>query len=132
MNFIPRIEYTDAPLTVDFELPPANDPRNQKVVTSQRSSTSTNGTVRTQFNYNEETFSPTFTLVSQTVFDQYETFFKNHGSRGFEFKYFESNDEVDFITVTLNSFDLSPTIIAPTTTVGEFIYEFKMRFRRVI
>ena len=131
MNFVPKISYGTGG-AVDFELPPSQDFRNLNTKTSQRSAVSTNGTVQTQFNYNEETYRPRFTLVPEVIYQQFVTFYNSHGSKGLEFDYFFSNDELDFITVTLNKFSFKPTILFTSDTVGSFVYEWDMSFRRTI
>lgn len=131
MNFVPKIEYGVGG-AVDFELPPSQDFRNLNTRTAQRTATSTNGTVQTQFNYNEEIYAPQFTLVPEVVYQQFVTFFNVHGSNGLEFDYFFSNDEVEFITVTLSNFSFKPRIMFTSDTVGEFFYEWSMSFRRTI
>ncbi len=132
MNFIPRIEYTVAPLTVDFNLPPRDDFRSESIQASQSTTRSTNGTTQTQFNHNESIQSLVFTFLDEAIFQSFKTFFIDHGSRGLDFKYFESNDEVEFITVTLDSFSFDNTLLNATSTLNEFNNEVGLTFRRVL
>ena len=132
MNYKPAIEYTDTPIRITFELPPVDDFRDQSITANARTTTSTGGVDQTQFNYNRETRTIKMSFVSEAIKQQYETFFKNHGSKGLEFKYFESEDEVDFITVTLDRLTFAPTILFPSETPNEYVYDFTFVLRRTL
>jgi hypothetical protein len=132
MNYIPAIEYTDAPIRITFGLPPKDDFRNESLSANARTTTSTGGVDQTQYNYTRETRLIEMTFVEESVKQAFETFFKDHASRGLEFKYFESEDEVDFITVTMDKFEFKPVILFPGAVSGEYIYEFSFSIRRTL
>ena len=130
-NFIPKIIYGDLATEIIFELPPEGDNEKQKINSNSRTTKSTAGVEQTQFNYNEETISPKFVFVPELIKAAYETFFIDHASKGLSFQYFEHEDEVEFITVTLARRSFSPVKVFPDNT-GGFIYEFGMTMRRVL
>ena len=129
MNFIPAIEYTDAPIRIEFDYVPEGDPLETTIKTSQTTTTSSSGITQTQFNYNEQVYKVTYTFVTEAIKSAYETFFKDHGSKGLPFKYFTSKDEIEFLTVTLSKFDFKPVKLYSINTPGNFEYSFKMEFR---
>ena len=117
-NYIPKLEYTSAPITITFEFPPDGDNLRERGRANQRTVTSTGGIRQTQFNYNTRLIRPQHTFISQAILDTLRTFFEDHGSRGLEFKYFESSDEVEFFTVTLNSKTFNPVKLFPDSSGG--------------
>ncbi len=132
MNFIPKIEYTSAPITIAFSLPPVGDFLKEDYKTSEKTSTSSNGTEQTQWNFNSLMIKPTMTFVDQATKDAYNTFFLDHASKGLSFKYFISNDEVEFKTVTLSRKQFRPTILFSSNVLTEFVYEWTMDMRELL
>ena len=132
MNFLPKIVYGDSNTTIAFDLPPTKDFLKESFKSSHKTSMSSNGKQQTQWNFNEVTISPTMTFVTETIKTEYETFYLTHASKGKEFKYYPSSDEVEFKTVTLTKKDFKPTILFSTNTVGEFIYEFSIKMRELL
>lgn len=136
MNFIPKIEYvelnTGTPKTVLFDSPPDGDPIGERNRANQRSARSTGGVKQTQWNYNTQEYRLEFIFQSQTVKDAFDDFWFNHASRGGEFDYYESSDEVDFNTFTLASNGYDPRRPIPAATLGEFEYDFRITMERVV
>ena len=130
-NFIPKIEFGTGPTTITFDLPPEGDFRSQNFNASEKTSTSNNGTEQTQFNFTEDRLGLSFFFISETIKTQMDNFMLTHALRGLEFSYFESNDEVAFITVTLRRKRWSPTIMFAEATPGNFIYEFDLDMREL-
>jgi hypothetical protein len=128
-NFIPKIEWGDTPTIINFEYVPEGDPFNDRYKTSQRTTYSSLGVAQTQFNYNEKEYRVNFTFITETIKTQFETFFLTHASRGLPFKYFPSNDEIEFLTVTLKRFDFNPKRNYSIDTFGNFEYSFSISFR---
>lgn len=132
-DFVPKIEYSSGPIiTVEFDIPPERDPLRERIVTSQRTTTSNNGTVQTQFNYNEEIISPRFRGLSKTIADLLRTFYLDWGSRGREFSWFEDKDSVSFRTVTLDRFEIDIERDIPRGLGNDFRYKIDLRMRRVL
>lgn len=117
-------------ITMDF--PPQGDNERERISTKVRRTISNNGTLQHQFNYNEERISPRFVFVSETLMDSLRDFYKDHASRGFAFRYFESSDEAAFRTVTMQTFNFAPKKEAPTNTADEYIYDLNMSLRRTL
>lgn len=133
-DFVPALEYTPVatPITITFPVPPVGDPLRERIQTNQRTTPSNNGTVQTQFNYNESTINPRFEGLNKTTLDLLRTFFEDHGSLGKEFKWFEDQDSASFITVTLKRFDFKPIRALPQGTGADFKYKVELRMRRVL
>ena len=132
MNFIPAIEYTSAPITITFLLPPVDDFRNEDLTANTRVTTSTAGVDQAQFNYIREKRTIKLSFIDEAIKQQFDTFFKDHAAKGLEFKYFESNDEIDFITVTLDRTSYKPKILFPSNTPNEYVYDFTFVMRRTL
>ena len=108
MNYIPKIEYTSAPITITFELPPEGDNLNEKNKANERTTYSDGGVPQTQFNYFTRQFKVRFRFLTQALQDELKTFFLDHAGQGLEFKYFESSDEVEFSVVTMSVKQFNP------------------------
>lgn len=131
MNFIPKIEYGSGPTTITFELPPAGDNLDEKIVGNTVTNKSNSGIEQSQFNYNEHIISPKMTFVSQAIKDAFYTFFITWGSKGKEFKYFESSDEVTYFTVTLTKKEFKPRKLFRVNNIDDdFVWEFDIEMRR--
>ena len=135
-NFIPKIEYvelgTGTPKTVQFDSPPEGDPFRERLRINQRSRRSTSGVRQTQFNYSEQRYTLNFTFQSETVKAAFEDFYLNHAGRGGSFNYFESSDEVAFLTFELRIGDVQFSRPIPSATLGEFEYDFRFNVERVL
>ena len=131
-DFIPKIEYGTGPTTIEFDVPPIDDPLRERVVSNQRTLKSNNGTTQTQFNYNEEILNPRFRGLSKALADALRTFFKDHGGQGKSFSYFEDKDSASFRTVTLDSFNIRPVRDIPQGTGSDFKYRIELRMRRTL
>lgn len=133
MNFIPKIEFeSGGTQTITFDLPPSDDIRAQNYRTSEKTSTSNNGKQQTQFNFVEDNITLNFTFISESIKQQMDSFMTTHALRGLEFKYFESEDEVEFVTVRLSAKVWAPVILFQTNTLNEFEYEFRIVMREFI
>ena len=131
-NYKPKISYGSGPTTITFELPPVDDFRNEDLTANARTTTSTGGVDQTQFNYIREKRTIKMSFVSEAIKQQFDTFFKDHGSKGLEFDYFESEDEAAFITVTLDRLSYKPKILFPSDTPNEYVYDFTFVIRRTL
>jgi hypothetical protein len=131
MNYIPKIVYGTGPTTITFELPPTGDNLDEVFKSNNATNTSNSGMTQTQWNYNEHIFSPKFTFITQALHDSIYTFFIDWGSKGKEFKYYESSDEAEFFTVTLTKKELKPKKLVCDGMSG-FIWEFELEMRHVI
>lgn len=131
-NKIPKIEYTSAPITITFELPPSGDFRNDTYKANSKSSKSSNGTEQVQFNYTDHVQGLNFPFVSEAIKLELDTFFLDHALEGKEFKYFEDKDLSSFITVSLNRREYKPLIMFPSSTPDEYVYEIKIVIREAI
>lgn len=132
MNFIPKIEYGSGPTTITFDYPPEGDNLDERFTANAASNKSNSGKEQTQWNYNEHVISPKFTFVSQALHDAFYTFFNTWASKGKEFKYFESSDEVAFWTVTLTKKEFKPRKLVKVCNTDDFIWEFDIEMRRVV
>ncbi len=137
MNFIPKIEYTEigtgVPKTITFNSPPEADPFNEEYKPSVTRTKSNNGRVQTQFNYIEKLYTVEFIFQSETVKAAVLDFYLNHAIRGGSFDYFPSNDEVEKETFYLatRGFTLGRPIPVGDFS-GQFEYDFKLKFERVL
>ena len=135
MNFIPKITYvelvTGTAKTVNFTTEPEADPLNESYRHRARHKRSSSGIKQSQFNYNIKAFRVQFLFESETIKDEVLDFILNHASRGGDFKYFISNDEVEFETFEYisRSFKLSRPI--PNGS-GDFEYDFTINIERVV
>lgn len=133
MNFIPKIEYiekgTGLPKSVNFTTPPEGDPFKESYKISSVVSRSNNGTIQTQFNYNTKVYDIEFIFEPEVVKQEMLDFILIHASRGSEFNYFISNDELEFETFkfTDKSFKLKRPI---PDAAGDFLYSFKFKMER--
>lgn len=133
-DFVAKLEYTPVatPITIEFDIPPERDPLRERINTKQRTSISENGSVQTQFNYNEEIINPRFRGLSKTIVDLLRTFYIDHGSKGKEFKWFEDKDSASFRTVTLQKFNIRPQREIPQGTGSDFKYRVDLTMRRTL
>ena len=132
MNFIPKIEFDIGPTIITFELPPEGDFRKQNFVSNSATTQSNNGKEQTQFNFSQNNKDINFTFVPESIKQELDTFMTAFALRGKEFKYFESSDEVEFITVTLTRKRWNPVIMFATNTENEFVYEFNIAMRELL
>jgi len=136
MNFIPKITYTElgtgTPKTITFDSPPEGDPFGESFKPVQSSKRSSGGKRQTQFSYNLQRYSIQFLFQSETVKDAFQDFYLNHASRGGDFEYFESSDEVASTTFELVITSLSLSRPIPSATLGEFEYDFSFKIERVV
>ena len=116
---------------LEFALPPEGDFLAERERGITRRSVSSNGSVQHQFNYREERISPDFTLVTAAIIATMRTFMETHALLGNDFKYFESEDEISFRTMTLDRFEFRPKRIFPNDT-GDFFYDIGLRMRRTL
>lgn len=137
MNFIPKIEYvelnTGISKTITFDSPPNDDPFNEEYKPSITRTKSNNGREQVQFNYLEKLYSLNFIFQSEAVKDAVLDFYQNHAIRGGAFDYYPSSDELDYETFNLDTrgFSLSRPIPVGDFT-GQFEYDFKLKFKRVL
>lgn len=117
---------------ITFEFPPQGDNLRERVRGNVKRAISTGGKSQHQFNFNESVIAPNFVFVTQALIDSLRTFYEDHASRGFEFKYFESSDEATFFTMELNRFEFQPQRVIPTNTPGEFIHDLSLSLRRTL
>jgi len=133
MNFVPKIEFeSGGTQTITFTLPPEGDFREQDFQANEQTTTSNNGTIQTQFNNVVDLKEINFVFVPETVKVQLDSFMTDHAFKGLEFKYFESEDEVEFITVTLARKAFNPTIMFATSAINVFVYEFNISMRELL
>lgn len=134
-NLIPKIEYGDTPTTIEFEYPPEGfDPYKKIIKTKSQVGEAANGRTQTSFLANIQTNEFDFSFVSQAIYDQLETFYLTHASRGLEFKYFFDKDVASFITVKLDNRarKLEPKGKFWSLADQAFRYDVKMKIRRVL
>lgn len=129
---IPKIVYSTPEISIEFDYPPSDDFRNQNYQVDSKETVSSNGRSQTQYNYMENNFNLSFTFVSEALKNKLDWFFKSHGLRGKEFKYFEDKSLTTFKTVRLNSKSYQPEILFPTNTPNEFVYQIKINFTELI
>jgi hypothetical protein len=134
-NFIPKIEYiekfTGIAKVIEFDFPPDADPVQEQLRISSVVTRSNNGTVQTQFNNIKTEQTHNFIFVSQTLTDLVRDMIVNHAALGGSVNYFESKDEVDFVTVkyTEKRFKVQRDLADGN---GDFLYRFKLKFERKI
>lgn len=131
MNFIPKIVYGSPEVEINFQYIPEGDFLPENFRTDQRTITTSLGVAQTQFNYNEVNYRVTHTFVTESIKDDYQTFYLNWASLGKSFKYYPSNDEAEFLTVTLSRFDFAPRRLFSVNVAGNFEYSFQMAFRQI-
>ena len=135
MNFIPKIEYTELTtldeIVILFDSPPEGDPFNEEVTANTRVTKSNNGTQQVQFNYIERKLSLEFIFQSEIVKAAIDKFVTRHAFRGGKFKYFPSNDELDYEEFTLAQKGIKYDRPIPTGVIGEFEYDFSLSLERV-
>lgn len=129
MNYIPKIQYGTGPTTITFELPPEGDNLDEIFRANVNKTISTGGVEQVQWNYNEHLISPNFVFLTQSLHDQLETFYLNWASKGKEFKYFESEDEPTYWTVTLDKNEFTAKKIV-CDGLGGFIWDVELKMRR--
>jgi len=133
MNFVPKIEFeSGGTQTITFTLPPEGDFREQDFQANEQTTTSNNGVIQTQFNNTVDIKSINYVFVTESVKVQLDSFMTDHAFKGLEFKYFESEDEAEFITVTLSRKAWNPTIMFATSTINVFVYEFNIVMRELL
>lgn len=134
-NFIPKIEYveinTGTPKTIIFDSPPEGDPLNEEHSHSSTVTKSNNGTRQYAYNYGEKAYDLEFIFQSQAVADAVIDFFDNHAVRGGKFNYFVHSDEVEYEEMEIEGKKLKIKRPIPNG-VGDFEYDFKLSFTRVI
>jgi len=136
MNFIPKIEYTELGTglekTFTFDSPPEGDPFGESYKPSLKKTKSNNGRQQVQFNYIEKLYSLTFIFQSEATKAAVEDWYLNHAIKGGKFNYFSSSDELDYETFNLSSRGLKFSRPIPTGVIGNFEYDFKLAFERVL
>lgn len=136
MNFIPKIEYTEigtgTAKTITFDSPPEGDPLGERYKPIQKTTRSTSGAAQTQHNYNLKQYRLAFIFQTETVKNTFDDFWINHASRGGEFNYFISSDEVEYETFRLLIGTYSPKRPIPSAVLGEFEYDFKFTIEKVV
>lgn len=136
MNWLPKIEYieyqTGISKTIQFASPPEGDPFNEEFSHKITKTTSSDGTTQVQYNYGEKTYSLEFIFVSESVKNLVESFFNKHAIKGAKFDYYPSSDEPEHETFEIDKKSISFGRPIPSAIEGEFEYNFKLYFRRVI
>lgn len=133
MNFIPKFEYEHPTLgttTITFELPPENDPLDQRFRVNGRETRSNSGQDQFQFNYVDQTFRLRLVFLTKTLIDEIKTMYDVLAFSGGTFKYFPSNDEVDFFNVVLERKEFRPRRVIRSG--ADFIYDLEIRLREKI
>jgi len=118
-------------ITLDF--PPAKDPFGEKLVISQTSTTSKSGKIQSLENYQERTNKIRFSHISQTLKDEFDTFFTTHFLKGKSFSYFEDLGEPTSELIVEKASRMSSitySIITRKRGGKDFVYKFDMEFRR--
>lgn len=129
-NYIPKIEYehpTSGTTTINFELPPQGDIYSESIRSRVKETVTGAGVVQAQFQYFDRSINIKFTFITPTIESQVRDFFLVAGKGGFEFKYFPSNDEVDYFTCILVKPQYKPKRVVREGT--DFIYDFDLRMR---
>jgi len=129
---IPKIVYSTPEISIEFDYPPSEDFRNQNYVADAKETISSSGRSQTQFNFMENNFNLSFTFISESLKNKLDLFFKNHGLKGKEFKYFEDKSLTGFKMVRINSKNYQPEILFPTNTPNEFVYKININFTELI
>ncbi len=136
MNYIPKIEYIElvtlTPKTFTFDSAPEGDPFNESFGTNSKQKRSLSGKRQTHFNYHLKSYKVEFLFQSKTTRDAFEDFFLNHASKGGEFDYFPSEDEVDNETFELAQKGFDPSRPIPDTAGTDFEYNFILNMERVL
>ena len=132
MIMIPKIEYNNPPITIEFEFPPENDFRDQNWNSNSTENRSSNGNTQVTVNYIENVSSLEFTFITEAIKLQLDTFFSTWALHGKSFNYYEDKNNPTFKTVTLTSRTFKPEILFPSNVLGEYYYKFKMGIKNVL
>ncbi len=133
-NFIPKIEFTPpggSLTTIQFEFPPKGfDPEGITVDGKGRVTESANGVFQTSLNYIEERREVVFSMLTDTLRGELDTFMKTHALKGFSFDYFPHGEEISTkITVELTKRGRN---YSPRKEVPSSRFEFKLSMRRAL
>lgn len=115
---------------ITFSLPPDGDNLRRRVRSQTKQTKSTNGTIQSQHDYTEEVFQVNFAFLTQALIDSMENFMTTHALKGRIFKYFEHNDEVTSVEVTLGKNEFAPRRLIADGS-GGFIQNLRMDLRRL-
>lgn len=131
-NYTPKLEYehpVNGTTTITFELPPQGDPLKRRKRTKGRSTRSSTGQGQYQLNYVDQTFSLDLIFLTKAILDQVEELFDDHASLENNFKYFPSEDELDFFTVVWDGTSKRFDPVAVIASGDDFIYDLKIPLR---
>ncbi len=131
-NFIPKIEYThpvDGLTIIDFDLPPQGDPLKENNQTVGRETRSSSGKTQYQRNYLDISYELDLVFLTKAKIDELQKFFNDHASFGRTFKYYPSNEEVDFFNVIWPGSRKRFRPIRVIASGGDFIYDLTIPIR---
>ena len=118
-------------MEIVFVYPPV-EKKGELLAPKQNISTSISGLRQVSTTYIEANRKPTFSFLSQSLFDQLTNFFKTWGAFGKVFRYFEDQLSVSYIEYELDdSPKFDPKKIAPRGP-NAYVWEVPLDFRRVI
>jgi len=130
MNFIPKFEYEHPTLgttTITLDLPPEGDPLKEKNKVNGKETRSGTGQDQFQFNYEDTEFQLKLVFVTKTILDQLRLMYDVHAKLGKTFKYFQSEDEVEFLDVIWSKKVFNPVRVIASGS--DFIYDFTFDVR---
>jgi hypothetical protein len=133
LNYVPKLIYThpvDGSTTITLTLPPEGDFFPEDKLGVGKLSKSNNGTKQFQYNYTEERNKIQLTFLTETEITALRKLYEDHALKGGSFDYYESEDEVTFITVTLRDKKFNPRRLVKETT--GFIYDLVLDIERTI
>lgn len=131
-NFIPKFEYThptNGATTISLTLPPTGDPLKERFVTNGRETRSNSGKTQYQLNYSDHTFELNLIFLDVTLKNEILEMFQEYASFGNSFKYYPSNDEVDFHNVIWQGSKKTFEPVKVIASGGDFIYDLKIPLR---
>lgn len=121
-NFIPKFEYEDGGTqTVNLTLPPESDPLGETFNTNQNTTRSNAGKRQTKFNYTDHQFRFTLVFLTKAEVDALKAMYDAVGAVGKSFKYFPSNDEVEFFTIYWDRKQFNPE--RTVQSGSDFLYD---------
>ncbi|MFN8741539.1 MAG: hypothetical protein ACK5YR_16560 [Pirellula sp.] len=115
---------------ISLQYPPI-EPTGAKLNTNAQISESLSG-VRQVSIYNiEEIRTLSFSFLTETIKNSFDTFLKTHGCFGQSFRYFEDATLTSFNTYELEELKPTPKKIVPKG-LDQYIWEYGLKFRRVL
>lgn len=115
---------------INFQYPP-KEPKSESTETNATKTESLSGKRQVSVNYIEKFRNLTFSFLSQSLYEDLQTFLDTHGLLGLTFRYFEDQTLSSYVEYELDTLKVESRKIAPKGE-DQYVWETPLKFRRVV